>query len=264
MVTSVPAFEPAAVPADVLGAGASLTVSVVSHGHGAWLPGLVRQLAVTGAGVIAHVVLTHNLPEGELTLAPEDLPFRLTQRTNARPVGFGANHNRAFALADTPWFCVLNPDIALPDAGIWSDLLRCARLPGVGCVFPVLRNPDGTTQDNARETPTPLALARRRLLGQADRRVDWASGAFWVVPAHVYRTLGGFDERYFLYCEDTDFCLRMQLGGWRLLQAPSHAVHHAQRSSHRRWRHLAWHVRSLLRLWAGAPLHAYLRRAAVS
>lgn len=251
-----------AIEADSPAAGlrAPLTVSVVSHGHGEWLPGLLQQLAATGAGLIAHVVLTHNLPETGVSLLEVDYPFRLTQRTNTHPCGFGCNHNRAFALADTPWFCVLNPDISLPDTGLWPDLLQCVQGPAVGCAFPVLLNPDGSVQDNAREVPTPLALFRRRMLGRDDSRVDWASGAFWVVSAQVFRSLGGFNERYFLYCEDTDFCLRMQLRGWALVQGRSHAVHHAQRSSHRRWRHLAWHVASLLRLWTSRALWDYIRR----
>ena len=52
-----------------------LTVSVVSHGHGAWLPGLLDQL-----------VLTHNLPEPLLPAPPEGWPFRVTQVQNSTPV----------------------------------------------------------------------------------------------------------------------------------------------------------------------------------
>lgn len=243
-------------------AAEALTVSVVSHGHDSWLPGLLQQLATTGAGSIAHVVLTHNVPAREPLAVPADWPFVLTQLTNPVPLGFGANHNRAFAHARTAAFCVLNPDIALPDAGIWAGLQAALQTPGAGCVYPVLLNADGTPQDNARAVPTPWALFQRRVLRQPDRRTDWASAAFWVVPSEVFRSLGGFDECYFMYCEDADFCLRLQLRGWRLVRSEAQAVHHAQRSSHRRWRHLVWHLRSLLRLWMSKPLRAYLRSVA--
>jgi N-acetylglucosaminyl-diphospho-decaprenol L-rhamnosyltransferase len=236
-----------------------LTVSVVSHGHDRWLPGLLQQLAATGAGQIARVILTHNLPAQSPLQVPAGLPFLLTQLTNPSPLGFGANHNRAFEQVTTPAFCVLNPDIELPDPRIWSRLLHGLGEPGAGCVYPVLLNADGSRQDNARAVPTPWALFLRRVLHQPDRRTDWVSAAFWVLPSEVYRSLGGFDERYFMYCEDADFCLRLQLGGWRLVPSEARAIHHAQRSSHRRWRHLAWHVRSLLRLWTGQPLRAYRR-----
>lgn len=235
-----------------------ITISLVSHGHDAWLPGLLQQLADTGAGTIAHVVVTHNLPGARQVEAEKRWPFRLTQLNNGTPAGFGANHNRAFERADTELFCVLNPDVSLPEAGVWKMLAAEASRPGVGCAFPTLLNADGTVQDNARAVVTPWALFRRRILKRRDHGVDWVSAAFWVVPSAAYRQLGGFDERYYMYCEDVDFCLRLQIAGFRLVQVPVHAVHHAQRGSHHRWRHLGWHVQSLLRLWSGSVLRTYL------
>jgi N-acetylglucosaminyl-diphospho-decaprenol L-rhamnosyltransferase len=59
----------------------------------------------------------------------------------------------------------------------------------------------------------------------------------------------GFDEGYFMYCEDVDLCLRLRLQGLTLSKAPARVIHAGQRNSHRRLRHLMWHLRSLLRLW---------------
>ncbi len=236
---------------------AAITVSIVSHGHDAWLPALLQGLAATSDGRITHVVLTHNLaPEAEITA--QAWPFVLTQVRNPSPLGFGTNHNHAFGRADTPLFCVLNPDISLTDPAIWARLTEAAADPSVGCAFPVLLNPDGSVQDNVRTAPTPLALFRRRVLRQRDETPDWVSAAFWLLPHTVFGQLGGFDERYFLYCEDTDFCLRLQLKGFRLNQAPTRALHDAQRHSHRSLRHLALHLRSLLRLWTSPVLRHYL------
>src|SRR5690606_25635976 len=119
---------------------------------------------------------------------------------------------------------------------------------------------DGSRQENEREAVTPAALLRRHLLGRATARVDWVSGAFWVVPAGAWRAIGGFDEGYFMYCEDTDFCLRLQLAGWRLAPAAAQAVHPAARASRRLGAPFAWHIRSLLRLWTRPVLWRYLRR----
>lgn len=236
-------------------------MSIVSHGHGDLLAPLVAQLCA--GGQIEHLVITHNLPAAALARPAEGWPFRFTEIFNALPAGFGANHNRAFERADTALFCVLNPDVSLDDPKVWAELAACAGQAGAGCVFPTLLNADGTRQDNVRAAVTPWALFRRRVLGRPEQRVDWASAAFWVVPSAIYRELGGFDERFFMYCEDVDFCLRLQLKGWRLVQAPTQAWHLAHRSSHRQWRHLFWHIRSLLRLWMGAPLRQYLLRRRV-
>lgn len=236
----------------------SITVSIVSHGHAEWVRRLVDQLLALHGGHVGHVVLTHNLPSSALPPPAGGWPFRVTELFNAAPAGFGANHNRAFQHCDTEFFCVLNPDIELGDPQVWSGLLEQLRLPGVGCAYPVLLNPDGTLQENERELVTPLALIRRHLLKRPQQQVDWVSAAFWVVRASAWRSLGGFDERYFMYCEDVDFCVRLQLAGWQLARAEFTARHSAGWQSRRLGRHLAWHLRSIARLWGTPDFRRYL------
>lgn len=100
-----------------------------------------------------------------------------------------------------------------------------------------------------------MALLRRRLLKRKDTRVDWVNAACLVLPSVVWRSLNGFDERYFMYCEDVDLCLRLRLRGLLLVRAPIRVIHIGQRASARSWRHLSWHIRSLWRLWR-SPVYA--------
>jgi N-acetylglucosaminyl-diphospho-decaprenol L-rhamnosyltransferase len=219
---------------------------------------LLRQLCDGHGGLIEHCVVTHNLAEAGLQAPPGGWPFRFTEMFNPQPAGFGANHNRAFAACTSDFFCVLNPDVELPDPSIWRALVAAAETPHTGLAYPVLLNPDGTRQDNERETVTPMALLGRHLLDRPRRRIDWVSAAFWLVPGPVYRRLGGFDEGFFMYCEDTDFCLRLRLAGWNLTRADVAVVHQARRDSRRVGRHLAWHLRSLMRLWSGPVMRRYM------
>jgi GT2 family glycosyltransferase len=232
-----------------------ITVSVVSHGHDAWLLPLLNDLAAVAAGQLRRVVVTHNLPAP--TLPADGWPFELLQIHNPRPLGFGANHNQAFAHADTPFFAVLNPDTRLHDPLLWLQMRELAAQPGVGAVTATLLNADGSVQDNQRALVTPWSLFRRRVLRQPDRRVDWFSASFLLLPSAAYRQVGGFDERYHMYCEDVDLCLRLQLAGLRLERSQATAQHHAQRDSLRNWRPLVWHVHSLLRLWCGVAFWRY-------
>ncbi|MCS4510988.1 glycosyltransferase [Xylophilus ampelinus] len=231
----------------------------MSHGHDAWLPGLLRQLAHSGGGVVRQVIVTHNLPPVGAALGAHEWPFELVEVVNPTPAGFGTNHNRAFERARADVFCVLNPDLRFHDAALWQRLSVASRQPGVGCAYPRLRNPDGQVQDSEREAVTPWALVRRRVFGQRDRSVEWVSAALWAAPSAVYRAVGGFDERYFMYCEDVDFCLRVQLAGYRLCRVDAEAEHEAQRASHRRPRHFFWHLQGLWRLWTTPVLWRYLR-----
>lgn len=238
----------------------SLTISIVSHGHADLVQALVERLSARHEGQVAHVVITHNLPESALTALATPPAFRVTELFNPTPQGFGTNHNRAFDHCETAFFCVLNPDVELPPGELWTSLLEVARIGGTGCAYPQLLNLDGSVQDNEREVVTPWALVRRHLLRRPQAWVDWVSAAFWVVPSAVYRSIGGFDERYFMYCEDTDFCLRLRLAGRSLRRAPVRVVHAASRSSRRPGKLLARHLRSLFRLWTGVALRHYIAR----
>jgi N-acetylglucosaminyl-diphospho-decaprenol L-rhamnosyltransferase len=245
-------------PVSDLAASRSITVSVVSHGHCAMVARLLGQLCESHDGWIGHCIVTHNIDEPALEPPAGGWPFRFTERFNAAPAGFGANHNRAFELCDSPLFCVLNPDIELAGPGLWAALAGQAGMPGAGLAYPALLNADGSRQDNEREAVTPAALLRRHLLKQPQRRVDWISAAFWLVPTPVFRRLGGFDEGFFMYCEDTDFCLRLRLAGLALRRADAQVLHHARRGSRGPSRQLAWHLYSLLRLWSGRVLWRYM------
>ena len=236
-MTSFPSSSPA------------LVVSVVSHGHGPLVQRLVHELAQCCAASVSRVVLTLNLPEAVPAPPPGGWPFVLEVVHNRAPAGFGANHNRALAGARERFVCVLNPDVALAGRDPLASLVQAAAQPGVGCAYPVQVDAHGVVQDSERALPTPAALWRRRALGQAEQRTDWVNAACLVLPQPVWQTIGGFDEAYFMYCEDVDLCLRLRLAGLALVRAPAQVLHTGTRASHRRWSHLRWHVRSLLRLW---------------
>ena len=235
-----------------------LAVSVVSHGHGPLLRTMLHGMARSCRGSVTRVVLTLNIPE-PLPPEPEGgWPFSMDIRRNAHPLGFGCNHNRALEGAAEPFVAVVNPDIVFADTDPFVPLRHAASEPGVGCAYPEQVDGRGVPQDAERELPTPRALWRRRVLHRPDRRTDWVNAAFLLFPAPIWKALSGFDERYFMYCEDVDICLRLRLHGWRLAKAPVRVAHVGQRASRRRGAHLAWHVRSLLTLWA-SPVYRQAR-----
>lgn len=230
-----------------------LVVSVVSHAHGAQVSALLWQLAHLCGASVTRVVLTVNTPENQMPPpAPEGgWPFVLEVVRNTKPQGFAANHNQALAGAPERFVCVLNPDVVLlPDAGdVLAQLCDVAQRPDAGIAYPIQVDAKGVQQDSQRELPGPASLLRRRLLGRVERRTDWVNGACIVLPTQVWRAVEGFDQRFFMYCEDVDLCLRVQLAGRRLVAAPVRIVHAGQRASGRQWMHLKWHLQSLWTLW---------------
>lgn len=61
--------------------------------------------------------------------------------------------------------------------------------------------------------------------------VEFVSGGLMIVPAGVWRSLGGFDDRYFMYCEDMDFCIRLKRAGVRIRYCPAISIRHKTSSS---------------------------------
>lgn len=231
----------------------SMVVSIVSHGHGPTVLSLLEQMAAQCASSVARVVVTLNVPEPGFLPAARHWPFQLDLVSNTAPLGFGENHNRALADATEPLVCVLNPDVVLlPQTDPFAELALAAQAHCTGCAYPVQLDAAGRVQDSERETPTLPSLWRRRVLKRRETRVDWVNGACLVLPRQVWQELGGFDSAYFMYCEDVDLCLRVRLLGYRLQRSSARIEHQGTRASGRQWRHLAWHITSLLRLWCSS------------
>ena len=239
--------------------GRPVTVSIVMHRHAHLLRPLLRALGTWSAPCIERVIVTLNVPEQLDLDLDADLGFEVEWIRNTRPRGFGANHNSAFARSASPWFLVLNPDIAI-DCDALGALLARAR-PGAGVLAPRVREPGQDEPQPFRGLVTPAELIRRRRRDHhPPSSPSWIGGMFMLLNADAYRQIRGFDERFFMYCEDVDLCVRLQLAGWSLQVADDVAVTHAaRRASHSSPQALAWHVASLVKLWTSQAFWRYLR-----
>lgn len=236
-----------------------ISISIVSHGQGELVAQVLADLARFPTPLDAEILITLNIPE-QVTFATEDVPWPVTVVRNAAPKGFGANHNAAFRLAKGDWFCVMNPDIRLPENPFPALLGEMVRRP-TAVIAPAVLTPAGQVEDSVRHFPAPLALAGK-LLGRSDGRypfavgdeafaADWVAGMFMLFRAEDYRAVGGFDESYFLYYEDVDICARLWKSGCRVLACPrTHVVHDARRASRRNLRYMRWHAASIARYLA--------------
>lgn len=233
-----------------------VTVSVVSHLQRDLVGPLLEELAPFPE--IGRVVLTHNMPEQDVAL-PAGPGGRVKVLHNKKPGGFGENHNAAFRHCTTPYFCVLNPDIQFIE-NPFPVLLEDLQEPDMALMGPRVINPEGEMEDSLREFPGPLTLLARKLGGPEKRyaaragartiQPEWMAGMFMLFRSEEYRAIGGFDEGYFLYCEDTDICLRLRRAGKKLgVSVRTRVVHDSRRDSRRKLRYMSWHVRSMGRLW---------------
>ncbi len=200
---------------------------------------------------VSQIILTLNVPES--VALPDDA--RVTFIGNAQPKGFGANHNAAFACCTQTFFCPLNPDIEF-DRNPFPALSAALGDKRVALVAPLVRSPDGNIEDSMRHFPTPGSLLMKALGGSDGRYIvregeaefspEWVAGMFMLFRSRDFHDLGGFDERFFLYYEDVDICVRVWRKGMRILACPKAGViHDARRDSRRSLRHLRWHLGSM-------------------
>ena len=246
-------------PADPPTPFPSVTVSIVSHGQWDLIKPLLLQLQELCKADIAAVVLTVNIPE---PIALDEKIFELPIKCirNHKPLGFGQNHNQAFQHCATPWFLVLNPNIRLRGCPLRALLSRAKE--DTGLLAPRVVEPGEATPQPYRRLITPRELLSRRLTRhRPPAQPDWVPGMFMLVRQQAYAELGGFDERFYMYCEDHDFCLRLQLANWKLQAEEAVVVfHEAQRLSHSSPRALRWHVASLLKTWVSAAFWRFALR----
>ncbi|HUL90806.1 MAG TPA: glycosyltransferase [Burkholderiales bacterium] len=235
-----------------------VTLSIVSHRHNRMISNLLGDLGRHCEGRIS-VVLTENVPDS-VPISIEKLSFPVEKIVNARPKGFGANHNAAFARCHTPLFCVVNPDVRLESDPLPS-LSKTLEDRRVGVAGPLVRNSGGALEDSARVFPTGTSLLLRAFgkgagtvypIDQGPLAVDWIAGMFMLFRRETYEEVGGFDEAYFLYYEDVDICWRLRAKGYSAIFDPrAEIVHDAQRASRGNLRLAAHHLASIFR---------YLRR----
>ncbi|MEL6766957.1 MAG: glycosyltransferase family 2 protein [Pseudomonadota bacterium] len=145
---------------------------------------------------------------------------------NTRNFGFGTACNQGAALADTPFILFLNPDARL-SPGVLERLVAV-----------LLEQPDLAATGPLLSAAGRIGLPRRS--GQLDIGealtfdhvpsdacdVGFLSGAALLVRTAAFRSVGGFDERIFLYLEDDDLCMRLRGEGWRLRLMPGAVVAH--------------------------------------
>lgn len=226
-----------------------IDVSLVSHGHGTMVGRLVDILE--GFPEVGRIIVTRNIEDSDGVL--ESRKTIIIQ--NERPKGFGANHNAAFMHSSSGWFCVINPDIELND-NPFPALLAALSSSDAVLMAPLVLNGWGQLEDSFRYFPKirhlllkffSIHYAKYPLSYHEDFvAVDWVAGMFMLFVADNFKNVGGFDERFFLYYEDADICTRLWKSGCPvMICTKAKVVHDAQRTSHRNFQYMKWHISSM-------------------
>ena len=185
---------------------------------------------------------------------------------NTEPLGFGENNNKGVMASKGDFIGIVNPDVIIPKKSI-DLLMDFVQQNTNALIVPQLLNPDGSVQYSVRKFAT-LKMMLSRFLSRADdnsdskvvndylckdidntkiQEVDWAIGAAMFMSRETYARLGGFDQRYFLYVEDEDMCLRAWKMDIPVIYYPDvKLIHNHLRGSRQVGKKTLYHLKSLL------------------
>ena len=221
-----------------------VSIAIVSFNSRTHLERCLRSIEATVAPPREVLVVDNASTDGTVEALAPDWPG-VRWIANRRNVGFARASNQALAQAGAPFWLMLNPDAELEPGAVESLLRYLEDHPEAAVAGPVVKRPDGRLEPSAGWVPTPgrelvetLLLFRLGLRGRLLRgeppgpvAVDWVSGCAMLVRADAAREVGLFDERYFLYVEDLDWCWRFRRAGWEVVLVPGPRVLHHRGAS---------------------------------
>lgn len=229
----------------------------------------------------SEVILVDNAStDNSARIVAQEFP-QLKVICNSTNLGFGAANNVGFAQTQGRYVLLVNPDLRMNAAALEAMLNFMETHPQAGMCGPKVLESDGVTISPwcARRDPQPWdvfceyafltrlfpkqRLFARYVMGEwdhaSDREVESLTGACLLVCSEVIEQTGGFDEQFFMYGEDLDWCRRIRQVGWQVWYVASAKVQHEGAHSTRQISDHGsrWSLESNLRYfrkWGGGQL----------
>lgn len=190
---------------------------------------------------------------------------------NKENVGFSKAVNQTLKTIKGQFVLLLNPDTVIEHGSIDKMISFMQDNPQTGVCGPAIYNPDKTLQMSSHHFPRLLDIffdkthlskifSKNPLFGRyqmsywahdTTREVDWLTGACLMVRTELLNQINGFDERFFMFCEDIDLCLRIKQKGFKSVFLPQAKIIHYKSGSSNIIRNkapiMAWE--SLIMFW---------------
>jgi len=208
---------------------AGVVISVVNHENRDLVRACLLSLPAACEGLDWRVTVVDNVSgDGSLEMLAAEFP-EVSVIANRTRKGFGANHNQVLLplLADpgpVEAFLILNDDTTLRPGAVATLLGRLDRDPRLAAVVPTIVDTAGRAGANRIAYPTARSAWRNDWTDRTeppDPDGGFLQGCCLLVRVAALAQVGGFDERFFLFYEDTDLSRRLADAGWRSACAPT-------------------------------------------
>jgi N-acetylglucosaminyl-diphospho-decaprenol L-rhamnosyltransferase len=216
----------------MISAAERVTVVTVTYQSVALVEDLVRVLSQFPRTIVIDnassdgtaEALTHRLPQAQV----------LRMHANC---GFGPANNAGVARAVTPYVLLLNPDCDIGTAALEQLVATADAYPSAAIIAPQGWHAENRPQVSYRQAFYEPRCAQPYRIPDGTCSAKWLHGCCMLVRVEAFRCFGGFDERFFLYYEDDDLCLRAIEAGFEcLLEPKADVLHPGGKSSAPSWR----------------------------
>ncbi|MDR0314383.1 MAG: glycosyltransferase family 2 protein [Oscillospiraceae bacterium] len=247
--------------------GTKTTACIVTHNNIKYIYRTVATLLEHTKGVDFTLYIVDNAStDGTIELVEKEFGNEKNLKIikTGRNIGFGAGHNIVLDLINSDYHCVVNPDIAIDDDIILKMADYMEENSDIGLLSPRICFPDGRDQILGKRDPKLHYLVGSRLRDDEDPNgwlveyamlnedyskpfdIENATGCFMFFRTKAFKSVGGFDKRYFLYFEDCDISREISKTS-RVVFYPGAVVYHEWgRDSKRNFKLMAVHMKSML------------------
>jgi len=232
-----------------------VTVGIVTYNSAEHIERCLLSIADQLSEAIPTVIILDNASTDQtvavINRVRKKFKFDIHVLPQDRNHGYAWGINRIAKVAGTEWLCFLNPDAALltPAYRHARDVVR--KYPTSGAIGGIFVDRELNPQECGGVFPTPLMAvwdwcALRHIFPRGGWstqlifdfpedanpiKVDYPTGAFWMLRREVFQRVGPFDEQFFLYFEETDFCKRAKEKGWNAYIHPAIRIEHVKGAS---------------------------------
>lgn len=235
----------------------SIAVSIVSYNTKDFLNNCLKILSNQKIGEKINIwVLDNNSKDGSAQMVEEKFPDVKLIRSNIN-LGFAKGQNQILKQVKDKYVLILNPDTEFEQGSLGAMVNFMEENPECGVAGGKLTDFNNNLESNGGNFPFGLALYswlfNLEFLGvlpsfhrndkeyySGIQKVDWVSGTFMIIRTEIFKKVGFFNEDFFMYFEDTEFCYRVKKMGGKIMLNTNVAINHRSGSSSKDPRFTQW------------------------
>lgn len=226
----------------------TLTIGIVNYNTKEDLKRCIKSILLNPPNCNYQIVIVdNNSKDGSKNFIKKSKQKKIKYILNKKNIGFGAACNQIAQIQSSSYILFLNPDVEVSKNSI-DKLIKLLKKDGkIGVATGKLLYPNGSFQLSCRKFPTILrvlfgresvlrkifpnnTISKEYLMSEVNydkiQFPDSVRGAVMLFKTEIFKKIGGFDEKFFLFFEDTDICLRLRKKGYEIAYLPEAVFYH--------------------------------------